>query len=776
MNTSARPINKAVRKGLAHLEAGRVDSAERLFRSVLISEPDNPEANHALGTLEVRQGKPKSALSFLSTALRANPKQGQHWLSFAEALLLAGAAGEARGVLERAAQHGFSSAEYAALKTRIDHAELYHYGIEHHKAGRFAEAEKLYTAILVTDPGHADSLHMIGLLASQTNRVDVGIQLMEQAIRIRGDVPLYYCSLGNALIQVKRLPEAIRSFERALELQPGMSEALTSLGYTYQVLGNVGEAIRLYNAVIASGVNVTVAHSNMATLLFDLRRFGDSVVHGTAAVKLSPNLPEAHNNLGNALLETGRIDEAVHHYQQAVRLRPDYVGAWNNVAGALKAQGKITEAIASYRAALKLNPGFFAAYSNLIAAMGYSAEVPHEALVEQARQFNEAVAASLLRARAFANTPDPGRRLRIGYVSGDFRAHAVNYFFEPLIQHHRKEHFEFFAYSNIHGGDEVSARLKSRFDHWRNIFALSDDAAADLIEADRIDILVDMSGHTAGNRILVFARKPAPVQVTWLGFITTTGVKAIDYRITDAYGDPPGMTEHFNTETLWRLPATFSCYQPRTDIADPIDHPPRDDNGYTTFGCFNNFTKVTDGTLKCWAEILARVADARLLLEIVGIDSGQFRRETEARLARLGLPLDRIILEPRQRANQYILYNKIDIALDPFPFNGGATTLDAMWMGVPVVTLAGKYFTSRMGVSILNNIGMQEMIADDEAAYIDLAVRLATDPSALRTVRHGLRQKMANSRMMDFAAFAADMETAYRGMWQAWCAKIAPNQ
>jgi predicted O-linked N-acetylglucosamine transferase (SPINDLY family) len=278
-----------------------------------------------------------------------------------------------------------------------------------------------------------------------------------------------------------------------------------------------------------------------------------------------------------------------------------------------------------------------------------------------------------------------------------------------------------------------------------------------------------MSGHMSANRLLIFARKPAPIQATWLGFTTTTGVKAIDYRITDPYADPAGMTEHFNTETLWRLPASFCCYQPRAGTAEPIDHPPRDDNGFTTFGCFNNFTKVTDGTLKRWAEILARAPDARLLLEIVGIDSEDFRRETEARLTRLGLPLGRVILEPRKRSNQYVLYNKIDIALDPFPFNGGTTTLDALWMGVPVIALAGEYFTARMGVTILTNVGLSEVIAENEAAYVDLAVGFATDPARLRAIRHNLRQKMSGSRMMDFSAFARDIEAAYRGMWQVWC-------
>jgi protein O-GlcNAc transferase len=768
MNTNARAGNKAVRKGLAHLDAGRIDAAERLFHSVLKSEPSNPEANHALGALAVRQGKPQSALSFLTAALQADPHQGQHWLSFAEALLLTGAVGDARAVMERAASRGFSD---AALKIRIDHAQLYQQALEHHRARRFAEAEKLYTAILAADPGHVDSLHMIGQLASQTNRADVGIQLISQAIRIKGDVPVFYCSLGNALAESGRIAEARQCFERALALEPGFPDALTGLGYVYRSLGNADEALRCYSAIIAAGFNTADARNNLGGLLLDLNRPDQAIHHLTEAIRQNPEHAGAHNNLGSALRETGRLDESVGHYREALRLKPDYVAAWSNMAGLLKTRGDIPAAIENYKTAIRLQQDFVAAHNSLIMLLGYSAEVPHEALVDQARRFNDDVAAPVLRRRAFANTPDPERRLRIGYVSGDFRDHAVNYFFEPLLQHHGKDRCEFFGYANMLAEDEVTARLKPKFDHWRNIRELSDDAAADLIEADGIDILVDMSGHMAGNRLMVFARKPAPIQATWLGFTTTTGVQAIDYRISDVYADPPGMTEHFNTETLWRLPATFCCYQPRAGIPDPIDHPPRDDNGYTTFGCFNNFTKVSDRTLKRWAEILTRVTDARLLLEIVGIDGEGFRRETEARLLHLGLPLDRVILEPRRRSNQYVLYNKIDIALDPFPFNGGTTTLDALWMGVPVIALAGEYFTARMGVTILNNVGLPEMIGDDEAAYADLAVRLASDPSKLRAIRGDIRQKMMNSRMMDFAAFASDMEAAYRGMWQTWCAR-----
>ncbi|WJR80451.1 tetratricopeptide repeat protein [Bradyrhizobium sp. NP1] len=773
MNASARPSNKAVRKGLAHLNAGRADEAERLFRSVLKTEPGNAEANHALGTLAVQQGNLPLALGFLTKALQANPQEARHWLSFAEALMQAGSIGDARAVIEKAMMR-FSSPELVGLRQRLEQVERYQRAVDHHQLRQFAEAEALYAAILSVDPAHADSLHMIGQLATQTDRVDVGIQLIEQAIRLKADVGAYHCSLGNALAARGQHEEARQSFMRAIELEPTLPEAHVGLGNVWRSLGHLDKAAAQFEAAIATGVNTANAHNSLGALLFDLGRLEQAAIQLTEAIRQKPDFAEAHNNLGNAHREIGRLDESVRHYQEAIRLKPGFAGAWSNLAGALKTRGLIVEAVEHYKAAIRLQPDFVHAYNNLIMLLGYSADVPHEILVDHARQFNNDVAAPVLRSRPFTNAPDPDRRLRIGYVSGDFRDNAVNYFFEPLLAHHDKRDFEFFAYANMLAEDAITARLKPNFDHWRNIRNLSDDAACDLIEADRIDILIDMSGHIAGNRIMIFARKPAPVQATWLGFTTTTGVAAIDYRITDPFADPPGMTEHLNTETLWRLPSTFCVYQPRPGVADPIDHPPREDNGYTTFGCFNNFTKVTDRTLKGWSEILARAPDARLLLEIIGIDSADFRRETMERLERHGFPLDRVILEPRKRSNQYVLYNRIDVALDPFPFNGGTTSMDALWMGVPVVTLAGAYFTARMGVTILSNVGLPELIAQTEASYVDLAVELATDGAKLRTVRHNLRQRMAASRAMDFAAFARDMETAYREMWRIWCDKQVP--
>ena len=448
MNANAGARNKAVRKGLVHLDAGRIENAERLFHSVLISEPNNPEANHALGTLAVRQGKPQSALSFLSAALQADPKQSQHWLSFAEALLKTGAIGDARAVLERAMARGFSAPEIAALQRRVDCAELYQGALEYHKAGHLGEAEKLYTAALSIDPGHVDSLNMIGRLAAQTNRAEVGLQLIREAIRLGGDVPTFYCGLGEALTGCGRHDEALQAFTRAFELQPVFPEARTSLGNLYQSLGQFDEAVRQYEAVIAGGVSTASAHNNLGAMLFERRSMDQAIAHLSEAIRQKPDFAEAHNNLGSALQESGRLDEATSHYREAIRHNPNLATARNNLANLFKAQGKIIEAIEDYWAAIRLDPKLISAYNNLIMLLGYT-DVPHEELVALTRIFDAQIAAPLLRRRALPNLPDPDRRLRIGYVSGDFRDHAVHYFFEPLLQHHRKNDFEFFAYANM---------------------------------------------------------------------------------------------------------------------------------------------------------------------------------------------------------------------------------------------------------------------------------------------------------------------------------------
>jgi predicted O-linked N-acetylglucosamine transferase (SPINDLY family) len=440
-----------------------------------------------------------------------------------------------------------------------------------------------------------------------------------------------------------------------------------------------------------------------------------------------------------------------------------------NLAALAIGRGQHMKAVEYCRRGLTVDPAFAPLYYNMMLAMVYAPDAAPQELYAAATEFGVRVADPLHRPLGYRPDKNPDRKLRIGYVSGDFRKHSVSYFVENLLQRHDRARFEIYAYSNLARGDDVTARIRGQFDHWRDIYTMNDDKVAAQIEADHIDLLVDLAGHTDANRLLVFARKPAPVQATWLGFPATTGLKAIDYRITDALAEPPGAADGLNVEKLWRLPHIFSCYSAGRRDVPVIDHPPSRDNGFITFGCFNNFTKVSDDVLRTWARILGDVPGSRLMLEIAGLESHQIHREIKARIARAGLPVDRVIMKPRKAENQFVLYNEIDIALDPFPCNGGTTSMDTLWMGVPFVTVAGDHFLSRMGVTILTNAGLPELIARDVDDYVQTSVALGNDPARLAALRTGLREKVMASPVMDQQLFARDMEDAYRGMWREYC-------
>jgi protein O-GlcNAc transferase len=786
---------------------------------------------------------------------------------------------------------------------------LFDQALRHHQAGQLAEAERLYRRILALDPDHADSLHLLGVLAHQAGQLDIAADLIGRAIAVRADIPSFHNNLGNILKDQNRLNEAETRYRQALMLKPDYPEASNNLGVTLQSLGRLEDAATCCRRAVGLRPNYAEAlfnlgnilkdqgkaddalayfqksmeiapdadaHTGVGDILQDQGKSDEAITHYKSALALKPDSPEALNGLGLSLVSRSRPDEAMPYYERAIILKPNSIEIIHNLGNLLVGRGKIDDAVALlmrglalkpdspallhslglafaakerfdeaveyYRRAIACDPAYWlsycnigallhslgrvdesvafltdalalepdsahilnnlgatykdtgnldeaikcfrraimckpelaaVSYSNLLMTMVYTASIFPQELTATAREFGERIANPLLRARPLPCDADPERKLRIGYVSPDLRDHAVNYFLGPLIKLHDRKQFEVFAYSCNKTDDAVTSRLKRDFDHWRDIKTLNDDQAADLIEADQIDILVDLAGHTGDNRLLVFARKPAPIQVTWLGYPATTGMKAMDYRITDIHAEPVGMTEHLNTEMLWRLPEMFCCYQAHVNSPAVIDHPPFEDNGYVTFGCFNNFAKVTNPVLAAWAKIMAQTPESHLLLEIRGLESPQFRSEVEERLRRFGLPVDRILLEPRKRSNQFALYNRIDIALDPFPCAGGTTSMDTLWMGVPFVTLAGGHFVSRMGVTILTNAGMPELIATTIDEYVKLTTNLALDKDRLRGLRHNLQDRVAASPLMNQAAFTHNIEAAYRQMWRRWCADNA---
>ncbi|HEV3136534.1 MAG TPA: hypothetical protein VGZ26_01495, partial [Pirellulales bacterium] len=409
------------------------------------------------------------------------------------------------------------------------------------------------------------------------------------------------------------------------------------------------------------------------------------------------------------------------------------------------------------------------AHSNLLYALNFVPGLDPSAVFAEHLAWAQAYAEPLTAAAApHANDRSPDRRLRVGYLSPHFRRHAVNYFLEPMLAAHDREQFEIFCYSTADMADDVTARLKGAADHWREVHHEVDQRVAQIVRADQIDILVDLTGHISNQRLLIFARKPAPIQVTYLGYQNTTGMTAMDYRLTDERADPPGVTDPFYTERLVRLPRSFFCYRP-PDEAPPVAPPPALDAGYVTFGSFNNFAKVSPGAIDAWLQILARVPRSRLL--VLANRGGYLERHLHALAQQHGVDSTRIELRNKLPTAEYLrLIAQADIALDPFPFNGHTTTCDSIWMGVPVVMLQGNTYASRFGGSVLGNVGLDPLITRSAEQYVDAAVELAGDLDALARMRGELRGRMADSALLDFRGFTGNLEQVYRQMWNTWCA------
>jgi len=536
--------------------------------------------------------------------------------------------------------------------------------------------------------------------------------------------------------------------------------------------GRFDEALEQFRKILAIKQDVR-AYGNMGLIYQNTGRLPQAIESFKQALALEPNSYKTLNNLGVISNILRRYDEAIDYYKKAIEADPNLWQTYNNLATSYRSVAKFDEAFANYKKAMALSPKEPVPYHNMLLDMVYCETVSPTEMFETALAFGKNVTDPLLRHRSFKNDKNPEKKLRIGYASPDFRDHAVNAFFEFIPGLHDRKNFEIFAYSKTIQEDKVTESIKRNVDQWRDIRFMDDDAAADLIEADGIDILVDLAGHTDRNCLMVFARKPAPVQVSWLGYPASTGMQAMDYRLTDNHTEPSGTTERWNTEKLCRLPDMFCCYKPFDGSPAAIGHPPFEDKGHITFGCAANFARVGDTALKSWAKIMAQVPDAKLLLEIAGIDSPQFRADTERRFEALGLPVERVIFEPRKPSNRHVLYNSIDIALDPFPAVGGTTSMDALWMGVPFVTLAGEVFAQRIGVSILENAGLPELVAANADEYVSKIVALAQDRARLKKLRHNLREKFANSPAMDQKAFVWNLEVAYRRMWRDSVASIS---
>ncbi len=483
------------------------------------------------------------------------------------------------------------------------------------------------------------------------------------------------------------------------------------------------------------------------------------------ALAHSPRSLPARLCLGNVLTREERYDDAIGIYREALEIEADNAFIHYNLAIALMNRGDTQAALAHYRRTAELAPDSPDEYGSILFLLNASPEAGADTIAAEHVRWGERFADPLMRGTAHRNSADPERRLRVGYVSGDFVGHAASSFIEPILAHHDRERFELACFANAPEIPPEAARHAAR---WHRIDALSDEEAAQLVEAEGIDILVDLSGHTRRNRLLVFARKPAPVQMTLLGYPNTTGLGAMDYRISDIHADPPGRTEHLHRERLLRLPRSLWCYAP-SPLMPQVSEPPFSGRGYVTLASLNAVYKLNEATLEAWLAILRAVPEAHLVLAT--IPKGEAQSRMRAYFASRGIGEARIDVVDRMPVVDYWrLLSGVDLALDPFPCNGGSTTCESLWMGVPTLTLAGATFRERAGLSLLTNVGLPEFITHDLDAYVAAAVAFARDPARLARVRAGLRERMRASPLLDAKGYARDLESLYRAAWKTWCA------
>lgn len=583
------------------------------------------------------------------------------------------------------------------------------------------------------------------------------------------DIQIEFSKAYDLHIQGKA-DKAEELYRHIIRIDPQHSDALHLLGVIALEGHEYDNALSLIKRAIRSYPHAAPYYNNLGLVYKEMGRIDEALNAYHKALEIDPDYSEVHNNLGILLKDKGHMTEAISCFESATRINTGFSTAYYNLGTVLCDQGYIPATIVAYKKALSLNPGFASAHSNLLYTYHFSDAISPEDI------YREHLAWADAHAQALAPDPivfdcqkDPERKLNIGYVSPDFCTHSVAFFIEEVLACHNRKTVEIFCYSNTPQADDFTQRFKELSDHWREIQNLSDQDAADLIRKDKIDILVDLAGHTRNNRILIFAHKPAPVQVTWLGYPNTTGLSAMDFRLTDSVADPVGESDQLHSEKLYRMPHGFLCYRPAGEFY-PVTKLPLFTTSVVTFGSFNNNSKISPSVIETWARILKQVPDSRLKLKARSFSDFGTRKYILECFESHGIPSERIWFEGYRVTlkEHFLLYGTIDIALDTFPYNGTTTTCEALWMGVPVIALSGNSHVSRVGNSILTQVGLTDLIAESPDDYVSRAVALARNPELLATVRSELRERMIDSPLLDANGFTSDLEYAFRTMWQAW--------
>jgi len=720
---SVGSADRLIAEGNRAEDGGRLDEARRLYERALAAAPGYTRAHLNLGIALEALRDADGARRCYESALAGDPGNPFASYNLGKLLYSRGGAQEAephlRAALER--KPDFTDARVVLSAMLEDRGDA---------AGAAAELER----VIAQQPGHAGALYNYALV------------------------------LGK----LARWADAESALRKVLALDPAYPRARFSLGTLLRVAGKADEAEALLEAAVEESPDSPEAHLALAQVSASRGRHDAALAQADAAIGLGPHSGHAWLARGLALYSLQRLPEAEAALRRAAAVDPDLSDAHRVLARVLVSQLRVDEGLKVYEAGRTHDPDGYVRASELF-ALNYSDALSPEALFERHKAFGEAMekAYSPIVAR-FANARDPERRLRVGYVSGDLNFHAVALFLIPLLERHDRTAIETFCYSLSEATDEVTARIVERTDVWRSVPHVARAEVAEMVARDRIDVLIDLSGHSGIPAFDIFVRRPAPVQASWLGYLCTTGLTRIDYRISDPVADPPGATERYHTETLLRLPHVQWCYRPMVDVASS-PAPACERNGHVTFVSCNHTAKLSRSVRRLWAQILRQVPGSRLIA--LGIAQGPAREAVLRDFAEDGVDASRVTIEPRLPLEAYFRrLDAADIALDAIPYSGGTTTCDALWMGMPVVTAPRAWPMSRSAASILSAVGLREWIVSSPEDYVHSAVAAAADVEVLRGLRATLRSRMRASPLMDEPRFARDMEDAYRRMWRTWCA------
>jgi len=783
--------DQLLEEATARHRAGDLAAARELYGRALAQDPAHSVASFRAGLLELQEGRPAAALALIDRAIGAAPDEPRHHFGRGQ-------------VLQALNRWDDAASAYRRVLAADPHSVDAHYalGLALQAVGDFAGAAASYEAAIAFQPNFPDAWNNLGNCRQHLTQFEPAVAAYRQSLQLRPSHAGTRANLGTALQALGRLDEAVESLRAAVSAEPGVASHALNLGIALcrqrdfaaaaellahafgrhpasaEIAFNLGIALhgngdslgsaRHYRHATTLRPDYADAWINLGNVSSELGEFTQAADAYAAAIRAAPDSAIALNNAGCLARTRGRIDEAEDLLRRGLALNPSDAALHDSLGNTLKDAGDVDAAIECFRKALQLNPNSTATHSNLAYSLSFQAATGRP-ILEECQRWNERFAVPLRAARtAHANDRNPVRRLKIGYVSADFREHCQALFMVPLLGHHDHAQFEIVCYSSVERPDGVTQRLSGMADVWHDVGNLDDAALAERIRADRIDVLVDLTMHMARGRPLLFARKPAPVQLAWLAYPGTTGIDAIDYRLSDPRLDPIGNELPYSERTI-RLPDAFWCYEPLAE--EPmVNGLPALERGHVTFGCLNNPCKLTEATLELWGAVLGAMPDARLILLA---PPGRHRASLLERLSRRGVAGDRISFVPfRPRAAYLGTYHEMDIGLDTIPYNGHTTSLDSLWMGVPVISRIGGTCVGRGGLSQLFQVGLNELAVDTDAAFIAAAAGLGRDLPRLAALRAQLRARLAGSPLMDAARFARNLEDVFRGAWREYCAEV----